>query len=152
MQPLLNIKPSRRNYLLSLTVFVLMLMTLTSLVGIFLYRDYLHGFPLTEGTVTGLLLGGLLLWVYDDRTRFERLTITLTENTIIVPGAFKEKTYLLAGLDKHRTLTYNSENNLRNRILYTFWLVDGDSMTITKTLYGRTQMNALLEKIGLPKI
>ena len=152
MQPLLTLKPSRCNYLLSQTVFVLFIMTLTSLVSIFIDRDTLRGFSGMTGSISGFLLGGLLLWAYDERKRFERLTVTLTENALIIPGAwFKKNVYLLNGLDKQRTITYNSENNLRNRVRYTFWLVTGERVMIGKSFYGTVQVNALLEKMGLPK-
>jgi hypothetical protein len=64
---------------------------------------------------------------------------------------FKKKIYLLNGLDKQRTIAYNSENNLRNRIRYTFWLITGEKVMIGKSFYGSAQVYALLEKIGLPK-
>ncbi|MBI5295813.1 MAG: hypothetical protein HY869_10080 [Chloroflexi bacterium] len=152
MQPLLTLKPSRRNYLLSQTVFVLFIMALTSLVSIFIDRDALRGFSGMTGSISGFLLGGLLLWAYDERKMFERFTVTLTENALIMPGAwFKKNVYLLNGLDKQRTITYNSENNLRNRVRYTFWLVMGERVVIGKSFYGIAQVNALLEKMDLPK-
>lgn len=152
MQSLLTLKPPRRNYLLSHTVFVLIIMILTSLVSIFVYRDDLRGFSGTIANSIGFILGGLLLWAYDERKKFERLTVTLTENALIMPETwFKKKIYLLNGLDKQRTIAYNSENNLRNRIRYTFWLITGEKVMIGKSFYGTAQVNTLLEKIGLPK-
>ena len=153
MQPLLTITPPRLNYLRSHVVFVLILMILTSLVSIFLYRDYLRGFSGTAGIISGFLLGGLLLWAYDEAKMFERWSIILTENALIVPqGWLKKKIYLLNGLDKPRTIAYNSENNLSNRNRYTFWLVSGESIVIGKSFYGKPKINSLLEKVGLPKI
>ena len=151
MQALLTIKPSRGNYLLFTTLFVLTIATLSSLVSIFVFRDNLDGFPGTRGIYTGALIGILLMWLYDERTRFERLAVTVTENSIIVPAAwFQRKTIGLSVLDKQRTLVYNSDENLRNRFQYTFWLINGEIVVIGKSFYGKSQVNTLLEKVGLP--
>jgi len=151
MEPLLTLKPPRRNYLLSHSVFVLCIITLTSFVSIFLYRDDLRGFPGTIGSNIGFMLGGLLLWAVDERKKFERFAITLTENALIMPKGYSDRSiYLLNGLDKQRTIAYNSENNLRNRIRYTFWLATGEKVMIEKLFYGTTQVNTLLEKMDLP--
>ena len=153
MEPLLTLKPSRRNYLLFLAGFVFTLITMTSLVSIFLFGDVLRGISVTSGSTIGLLLGGLLLWVYDEIKMFERWTVTLTENALILPKLSPtRKVYLLAGLDRSRTTVYNSEKNLRNRIRYTFWLVNGETFMIGKLFYGRSKINTLLEKIGLPEV
>jgi len=150
MQPLLTLKPPRCNYLLSHAVFVLIIMTLTSIVNIFVYRDYLREFSGTIASSIGFILGGLLLWAFDERNKFERFAVILTDNALIMPkGASNRRIYLLNGLDKQRTIAYNSENNLRNRIRYTFWLVTGEKIMIGKSFYGTAQVIALLEKIGI---
>jgi hypothetical protein len=152
MQPLLKIKPPRLSYLLSLTVFALGIGALTSLVSIVLYRDDLHDFSASRGVITGLLLGVMLMWIYDEIKKFERWSVELTENSIIVPEVwFKRKAFLLSELDKHRTQAYNSEKNLRNRTRYTFWAINGTFIVIGKSFYGKSQINSLLEKIGLEK-
>jgi len=121
-------------------------------VSIFLYRDDLQGFSAMTGAITGFLLGGFIIWKYDEIMKFERWSIILTENAILVPEArFKKKTFLLAGLDKQRTLAYNSESKLRNRIRYTIWSINGESIVIGKSFYGRSQVYTLLEEIGLSK-
>jgi hypothetical protein len=151
MQDLLTIKPPRRNYLFSMTLFVLTIATLSSLVSIFVFRDDLHRFSGTKGVFTSSLIGILLLWFYDEKTQFDRSALVLTENSITVPAPwFRRRIIGLSVLDKQRTLIYNSENNLRNRIQYTFWLINGESIALGKSFYGKSQVNTLLEKIGLP--
>ena len=132
---------------------MLTIVILTLLVGIVLFNDNSTGRAANKGTAVGFLLGGILIWVYDEIMKFERWSVILTEHAIMVPASwFQKKEFLLAELDKQRTLVYNSENNLRNRFRYTFWSTNGDCVVIGKSFYGKSQVNALLEKLGLPKI
>src|SRR5687768_1408672 len=134
MQPLLAIKPSRRSYFIYTTLFVLTIATLSSLVSIFVFRDDLREFAATKGMFTGSLIAILLPWIYHEITQFERLAVVLTENSITVPAAWlQRRTVGLSVLDKQRTLVYNSESKLRNRIQYTFWLINGESIVIGKS-------------------
>ena len=152
MQPLLHLKPSRLNYLMSLTVFALSIGILTSLVSIIVYKDYLRGFSVTGGIFSGFGLGVLLMWGYDEIKKYERWSVVLTENSIIVPEAWsKKKTFLLSELDKQRTLAYTFEKNFRNRTRYTLWSINGDSIVLGKSFYGSSQIDALLERIDLSK-
>jgi hypothetical protein len=115
------------------------------------FRDNQQGFTATRGVFTGAVLGILVLWIYDERTNFERLTVTLTENSITVPATwFQRRVVSLSILDKARTRAYNSDNNIRNRFQYTFWLINGESIVIGKAFYGKSQVNTLLEKVDLP--
>lgn len=145
---LLKIKHPRLNYLLYLITFAAFLATLFSLSSIVMFRD----FHVSGGYFTGALTGVLLMWIYDEINKFERWSVELSANSIIVPQSwFKRKIFLLSELDKHRTQAYNFENSLRNRTRYTFWSINGTYIVIGKQFYGKSQINSLLEKIGLQK-
>ncbi len=148
MQNRLEIKPRRLNHLLQTLAFALILGALTSFVSIVVFRDNLKGFSASLGEITGFLFGALLLWAYDDLTKYKRLVIRLTDKAVVFPGAwFTTSSLPLAELDTTRTLIYNSENNFRNRSRYTFWSKDGNPFAIGKYLYGQVQVNTLLKEI-----
>ena len=148
MQNQLEIRPRRLNHLLQTLVFALILGTLTSFVSISVFRDDLREFSASLGEITGFLLGALLLWTYDDLTKYRRLVIRLTDKAVVFPGAwFTTSSLPLAEVDAARTLIYNSENNFRNRSRYTFWSKNGNLFAIGKYLYGQAQVNTLLQEI-----
>jgi hypothetical protein len=150
MQPLLKLKPPRFNYFVLFGIFVVAIGLLSSAVSILFNRSNLLGFSVATGMITGTLLGLIIMWVYDEIKKYERWSIVLTEDSIIVPDTgFKRKSFFLSELDRPRTLAYNSERNLRNRIRYTFWSTNGASVALGILFYGRSQVNTLLEKIGL---
>ena len=152
MQTLLKLKPPKLHYLIFNALVGLAVVLLSSVIEVIVIEDVLSVLRMSVGGIIGFLLAVLLIWIYDKKTGFERWSVVLTRDSIAVPEVwFQKKTMLLSHVDEQRTLVYNSENNLRNQIGYTIWSIDGDFIVIRKLLYGRSQVNALLEKIGLPK-
>ena len=150
MQYPIEIKPPRPNYLLSHLGFMLIAFLLTSVVSIGLFRDHLNGFVAIRGAAIGFLLGGLLLWGYDEITKFKRFTVIVTESHIEIPFLRHGKIILSQDrVDKPRTLAYNSGQNLVNRIRYTLWFSNGDRTSLSKLFFSPSQINSILEGLGL---
>ena len=157
MQYPMVFKPLRRNYLLYLAglslIFVVGVILLRALVGFILLKA-----PLGSGLIWGgvgylvaSLVGFLLCWFYDERTKFKRFSIVLTETNIsVLIGwlGWDTRTLPLTAIDRDRTLLHNSKRNLSNLVYYTFWSISGYSISINKLMLGSSQTKELLERTG----
>jgi hypothetical protein len=147
MQYPVILKPAKRNYLLNLFGFFFILSTLSSLFSIIVLKQT---YPLYIGPIIGYLLGGLLLWAYDEKTKYKNWAIVINENNVEIPIPYQgSKIRILSPeiLDKARTLSHNSKHDLNTKLGYTFWLINGESTSIPKRLYSSSQIKLVLEKL-----
>jgi hypothetical protein len=154
MKPLLKIKPLRFNFLASFSLFMMAIFVGVQLIlDVVLFRNFSSLTQIIEPININFFIGILLSWLFEEITKFERWAVIVTKRDIQVPeGFFDKKTFLLGELDKKRTLTYNSQNKIQNRVNYTLWSTNGGFVVIRKVLYGKSQINSLLETIGLSKV
>jgi hypothetical protein len=148
MQNPITLRPPRSSYLLFLAGFVVIFDVLSFLLNIAIYKSDPQAFRLTDGEIIGSLVGALILWGYDELTGFKRIALVIEEYSIKIPAGFSDDKYLTSEwVDKPRTLVYNAKTRLLNRILYTFWLVNGKRININRLLVGSSQLKLLLEKL-----
>jgi hypothetical protein len=146
----MKIKPRRLSYLVELGKVVLILGAMQTLGGIIIIRDDLNNFSFSRAVWTGIPIGALLVWAYDELTRYARLSIVLSATSISVPqNGFSRKSLSLSELDSRKTLSYNSKIPPHRRGRFTLVSRDGSSIVIQKRIYEQAQVDKLLKKLGL---
>jgi hypothetical protein len=144
----LELRPPRFNYLLNLLAFSLLVLVFTASFSIAVFRDDMRGFTLTRAAIIGFVLGGFLLWAYDEFTGYKRFALIIGRGQIKVPFTEGGKMIAADQLDRARTLSYNASAHPLNQLRYTIWLISGERVTINKLLYGQSQLGAVLEELG----
>ena len=148
------VKPQKRNYLLFHIGFVWVVSILTFFGFIVFSAVYSPSSRPNIGPTIGYWLGGLLLWVYDEITGYKRFAIIISKNSVQIPAPITRsgpKVFVLSPdiIDKARTRSHNSKPGLNNKLGYTFWVVNGESITIAKLWYSSSQIKLVLDELEL---